>query len=131
MDEREDFSKGVLGEIHDTLRPLFLYIIRHPECDDNVLAVAVYDTKRKEVQLRMRVKREDGIGNQLAIGEWTSLPTRRAVREYQRQQRNDFQGRLREFDLDGQFIQISPTASFEEIMSTLQTSNLFNIKGAE
>ena len=131
MDEREDFSKGVLGEINDTLRPLFLYIIRDPECDDNVLAVAVYDTKRKEVQLRLRVKRQDGIGNKLAIGEWKSLPTRREVREYQRQQRKDFEARNREFHLDGQFIEISPTASHEELMRTLRTSDLFNIWGGE
>ena len=131
MDEREDFSKGVLGEIHDTLRPLFLYIIRHPECDDNILAVAVYDTKRKEVQLRMRVKRQDGIGNQLAISEWKSLPTRRELREYQRQQRKDFESRIREFHLDGQFIEISPTASHEELVRILHTSDLFNMWEAE
>lgn len=127
MDEREDFSKGALGEIHDTLRPLFIHVLWYPEHEGNIVTVAVYDTKRKEVQMRTREKLPDSQKMKTARSEWKSLPTPRAVRDFQRQGRKGFESTMRQFNLDGQFLGISPTASHEELMRTLRTSALFNI----
>ena len=88
MDEREDFSvRGALGEIHDTLRLLFIHVIWYREHEGNILTVAVYDTERKEAQMRMREKLADSQEVKRAVSEWKSLPTPRAVKDFQRQGR--------------------------------------------